>query len=259
MILIKLGGSVITDKAEYRKFNRETVSRLADEIRRSGEQVIIVHGAGSFGHVVSKQYALQKGYQNDDQIPAVARVMCDTRELSSMVVEELLAKDIPAVSVPIGSCFVADGGKLVVDNEEPLRRLTDLGIMPVMFGDVLTDRKMGFSIVSGDQVMEYLCKMYDPEKVIFVSDIDGLYDKNPKTEKGARMIGTVTKKKMDEIAMESNVDDVTGGVRNKMEAMLRMTDSRRHCYLVNGNAPERLYHLLKGETVTCTVAKGGLE
>ncbi len=259
MILIKLGGSVITDKAEYHKFNKETVARLADEIRRSGQKVIIVHGAGSFGHVVSKQYNLQRGYETDEQIPAVARVMCDTRELSAMVVEELLAKDIPAVSVPIGSCFVADDGRLVVDNEEPLRRLTDLGIMPVMFGDVLTDRKKGFSIVSGDQVMEYLCQMYNPEKVVFVSDIDGLYDKNPKTEKNARMIGTVTKKKMDEIATVSNVDDVTGGVRNKMEAMLRMTDGDRHCYLVNGNAPNRLYNLLKGETVTCTVAKGGLE
>ena len=259
MILIKFGGSVITDKAEYRKFNKETVARLADEIKRSGEEVIIVHGAGSFGHVVSKQYNLQKGYENDSQIPAMARVMCDTRELSSMVVEELLAKDIPAVSVPIGSCFVADGGKLVVDNEEPLRRLTDLGIMPVMFGDVITDRKTRFCIVSGDQVMELLCRMYNPEKVVFVSDIDGLYDRNPKTDRAARMIGTVTKEKMASIATDSNVDDVTGGVRNKMEAMLRMTDGSRKCYLVNGNAPNRLYSLLKGETVTCTIAKGGLE
>ena len=63
MILIKFGGSVITDKAEYRKFNKETVARLADEIKRSGQEVIIVHGAGSFGHVVSKQYNLQKGYE----------------------------------------------------------------------------------------------------------------------------------------------------------------------------------------------------
>ena len=80
-----------------------------------------------------------------------------------------------------------------------------------------------------------------------------------KTDKAARMIGTVTKEKMASIATDSNVDDVTGGVRNKMEAMLRMTDGSRKCYLVNGNAPNRLYSLLKGETVTCTIAKGGLE
>ncbi len=259
MILIKFGGSVITDKAEYRKFKKDTVSRLAEEISRSGEQAIIVHGAGSFGHVLSKEFDLQNGYSDDRQIPAVARVMCDTRELSSMVVEELLSKNLPAVSVPIGSCFVADNGKLIIENDEALRRLTDIGIMPIMFGDVVTDRKMRFSIVSGDQIMEALCKMFNPSKVIFVSDIDGLYDKNPKTDHNAKMIGTVTKEKLAKIDTASDIDDVTGGVRGKMESMLRMTDSTRKCYLINGNAPNRLYSLLKGETVTCTIAKGGLD
>ena len=53
MILIKLGGSVITDKKEYRKFNRDIVARLCSEIKDSGEDVIVVHGAGSFGHVIA--------------------------------------------------------------------------------------------------------------------------------------------------------------------------------------------------------------
>jgi len=55
MILIKLGGSIITGKAEYRAFNKDTVSRLADEISRSDKDVIIVHGAGSFGHIIAKE------------------------------------------------------------------------------------------------------------------------------------------------------------------------------------------------------------
>lgn len=259
MILIKLGGSVITDKAEYRKFRQDTVARLADEIKRSGQKVMIVHGAGSFGHVVSKKYGIMDGYRDPEQIPAAAQVMYDTRDLSNMVVKELLAHGIPAVSVPIGSCFVAENKKLVVDNEEPIRRLTDLGILPIMFGDVLADRKTGFSIVSGDQVMELLCRMYDPEKVVFVSDIDGLYTGDPKTDKHAKLLGEVSKKRLDELSTGTTVADVTGGVRAKAEAMLRMTTRDRHCYLVNGNVPNRLYSLLIGETVTCTVAKGGME
>ena len=101
--------------------------------------------------------------------------------------------------------------------------------------------------------------MFDPEKVVFVSDIDGLYTADPKTDKKARLIGEVTRKKLDEALTDITVADVTGGVHSKMEAMLRMTDRNRRCYLVNGNAPNRLYSLLKGETVTCTVAKGGME
>lgn len=262
MIIIKLGGSVITGKSEYRTFEKDTVARLANEIKRSGKDVIIVHGAGSFGHIVAKENSLQDGYGDESQIPAAARVMCDTRELSAMVVEELLTAGIPAVSVPPGSCFVMENGKLVVENEEPVRRLRDLGIMPVMFGDVVTDRKTGFGIASGDQCMEILCEMFEPEGVVFVSDIDGLYDRDPKTSTRshrAHMFGEVTKEDLTMVDGESSVADVTGGIRSKMEAMLRMTTPERDCILVNGSVPNRLYHLLNGEAVTCTIAKGGLE
>jgi len=258
MILIKLGGSVITNKETYRAFERDTVARLAGEIARSNQPVIIVHGAGSFGHIVAKQFSLQNGHTSPDQIPAVARVQTDVRELSNMVVEELLAKGIPAVSVAPGSCFVMDGGKIVVKDEEALRGLVALGVMPVMFGDICIDRQQGFGIVSGDQLMEILCRMFKPTRVIFVSDIDGLYDRDPKTNPNAKMIGEVTAVKLAKIPAESTVDDVTGGVRSKMQAMLRMSTADRECVLVNGTAPERLYRLLTGETVTCTVAKGGL-
>ncbi len=260
MILIKLGGSVITDKSAYRTFRQETVARLADEIARSGQQAIIVHGAGSFGHIVAKQYALQDGLKDpSEQVPAAARVMCDVRELSNLVVEELLAKGLSAVSVPPGSCFVTSKGKIVMKDEETLRALAERGLMPVMFGDVTADREQGLAIVSGDQLIEVLCRMFDPSLVVFVSDIDGLYDRDPKTDHRARLIGEVTAAKLAEIPAETTVADVTGGVRAKMAAMLRMTDGKRECVLVNGTVPNRLYSLLMGEIVTCTVAKGGME
>ena len=259
MIIVKLGGSVITDKTEYRTFRHDIVSRLAKEIADSGKKVLIVHGAGSFGHIVSKENDLMNGYKDPAQIPAMARVMADTRELSAMVVEELLKVGIPAVSVPPGSCFVLEDGRLAIENDEVITRLLDLGIIPVMFGDVCTDRKRKFSIVSGDQIMERLCQKLDPEMAVFVSDVDGLYDRNPKNDPKARMYGLVTRETMSEIDMSSDVDDVTGGIRGKMESMLRMTNSKRKCILINGNAPGRLLSLLKGEIVTCTTAEGGLE
>ncbi len=55
MMLIKLGGSVITDKSQYRRFDKDAVSRLCREIAESGKQAVVVHGAGSFGHIVAKR------------------------------------------------------------------------------------------------------------------------------------------------------------------------------------------------------------
>ena len=80
MFLVKLGGSVITDKARYRVFNKDRVARLCSEIAESGKDVIVVHGAGSFGHVLAKRHSLQDGYSDPEQIPAAARVQSSTRE-----------------------------------------------------------------------------------------------------------------------------------------------------------------------------------
>jgi len=252
MILIKLGGSVITDKSEYKKFNREQTARLCAEIAASGKGVLVVHGAGSYGHVLSKQYQLQHGLQDFRQIPAVAQVQHDVRELSLNVVEEMIKVGMPAVSVPPGSCFVMDNGRLIVDNPEPIRALAHIGVMPVLFGDVVADRSKGFGICSGDQAMEALAKIFKPDRIVFVSDVDGLYTADPKKDENAKLIPEVDGKMLDKLDSELTVADVTGGIRGKVEEMLKICGDSGECILVNGTVPGRLLSLLKGEDVPCT-------
>ncbi|MDY5872668.1 MAG: isopentenyl phosphate kinase [Candidatus Methanomethylophilaceae archaeon] len=259
MILIKLGGSVITDKKEYRKFNRDIVARLCSEIKDSGEDVIVVHGAGSFGHVIAKKFDLNSGYHDKEQIAAVAQVCYDVRELNSMIVAELNDAGIPSISLPPGSCFMMDDRTLSIGDAEVIKAMRDKGIMPVMFGDVVQDRKLGFAICSGDQIMERLCELYDPEKVIFVSDIDGLYDDDPKKSPDAKLYTDVDMDILESVRSESSVDDVTGGVYEKMMSMLRMSSDDRKCVLLNGTVPGRLRSALCGENIICTIARGGIQ
>ena len=252
MILIKLGGSVITDKSEYKKFNREQTARLCAEIAASGKGVLVVHGAGSYGHVLSKQYQLQHGLQDFRQIPAVAQVQHDVRELSLNVVEEMIKVGMPAVSVPPGSCFVMDNGRLIVDNPESIKALAHIGVMPVLFGDVVADRSKGFGICSGDQAMEALAKIFKPDRIVFVSDVDGLYTADPKKDENAKLIPEVDGKMLDKLDSELTVADVTGGIRGKVDEMLKICGDSGECILVNGTVPGRLLSLLKGEDVPCT-------
>ena len=256
MILIKFGGSAITDKSRYRTFNAELVKRLCKEIKESGEKVIIVHGAGSFGHVLAKENHLNDGFKDDSQIPAVAQVCYDMRDLNGMIVKELNDAGLPAISVPTGSCFMMDDRKLIIDDPSVLTSMFEKGIIPVMFGDVVMDRELGFAICSGDQIMELLTGIFHPSRVVFVSDIDGLYDDDPKTNKDAKLIENVDRKTLDEIKTDITVADVTGGVRGKMETMLRMCSEGCDCVLVNGTVEGRLLSLLKGEKVPCTIARG---
>ncbi len=256
MMIIKLGGSVITDKSEYRKFNRETVARLCREIKESKEDVIIVHGAGSFGHILAKEYDLNGGYRNKNQISAAAQVCYDTRDLSSMVVMELIEAGIPAVSVPPGSAFFMENRILKISDDYVLKSMVEKGIMPVMFGDVVQDKKLGFAICSGDQIVKILADMFDADRVIFVSDVDGLFDHDPKTNPDAELLRYVNSDTLKNADTEITVADVTGGVRGKIETMLSVCHSKRDCVLVNGTVENRLLALLKGEDVPCTRAKG---
>ena len=255
MILIKLGGSVITDKSQYRKFNQEQTARLCKEIANSRKGVMIVHGAGSFGHVIAKQYQLNKGLQDFGQVPAVAQVQHDTRELSLKVTEELIKVGIPAVSVPPGSCFVMENGRLIVKDDEAIKGLMHIGVMPIMFGDVVADRRKGFSICSGDQAMEVLARKFKPKTILFVSDVDGLYTADPKKDPNAKLIENVDSSMLDNIDSELMVADVTGGIRGKIEEMLSICQDCDECVLINGTVPGRLEAFLRGEDVVCTRVK----
>ncbi len=252
MILIKLGGSVITDKSQYKKFNQEQTSRLCREIASANKGTIIVHGAGSFGHVLAKQYQLNQGLQDFRQVPVVAQVQHDTRELSLLVTSELIKVGLPAVSVPPGSCFVMENGRLVVKDDEALKALAHIGVMPVMFGDVVADRRKGFAICSGDQAMEVLARKFKPSTIVFVSDVDGLYTSDPKKDENAKLIENVDRNMIDNIDSELTVADVTGGIRGKIEEMLEMCGDSGECVLLNGTVPGRLEAFLKGEDVVCT-------
>ena len=68
MFIIKIGGSVITDKKKESFFKQEISDNIAKEIKKTDKKYIIIHGAGSFGHILAKKYHLHTGRVNDVQI-----------------------------------------------------------------------------------------------------------------------------------------------------------------------------------------------
>ncbi|MGD0057243.1 MAG: isopentenyl phosphate kinase, partial [Methanomassiliicoccales archaeon] len=149
MILIKLGGSVITDKSRLRTYRRANVSRLASEIARSSKQVMLVHGAGSYGHVIADKYQLQRGFFEDRQLEGLRKVMQDVRDLNAKVMKTLTSKGICGASIPPSVAAELDNGALVHLSLRVFERFLDLGITPVTFGDVALDRSRKFGICSG--------------------------------------------------------------------------------------------------------------
>ena len=67
-IVVKFGGALITKKDEQSVANTQIIRNLCSVIKsitEEGIQVIIVHGAGSFGHLKAKRWRLNEGYMPD--------------------------------------------------------------------------------------------------------------------------------------------------------------------------------------------------
>lgn len=257
MFVIKLGGSVITDKATECCFKQEIMDRLAAELSKAKKEVILVHGAGSFGHILAKKYSLNEGLTKKSQLEGFARTQVMVQRLNTLVLSSLHAHDIPAVSIPPHAVLSLSNHKATHVDYSVIKTYLDLGFMPVCFGDVALDTKLGFSICSGDLLVHLLAAEFKPERVIFVLDEDGLYSANPKTEKNATFIEEATGKDLKRLSTRVNAHaDVTKGMEGKLSAIRKVASEGIDTVLLNGNVHNRLYDTLKGKKVKCTLVYG---
>lgn len=255
MHLVKLGGSVITDKTRVSTLRPGHLRRLAGELARSGRELIIVHGAGSFGHIKAAKHRLHEGYIEDGQLAAVSEVQRDVRHLNLAVVDALRRSGLKPVSLPPSAIARLDDGALRQFDLDVFRRYADLGFAPVTFGDVVLDSRRWFSICSGDLLMLALAQAFRPESAIFVADVDGVYTEDPKRVSSAKLLREIGPANLGKVATSVQTRDVTGGLAGKLERMIAIARFTPRCVLVNGLKKGRLLAALRDERVVGTRVK----
>lgn len=257
MFIIKLGGSVITDKTKENTFKHATMRRLADEIKKAHKEIILIHGAGSFGHIPAEKHQLNQGFKHQSQLKGFSETHVQVRKLNNMIMESLLNEDLSVVSVPPLLAMKLKNHQTLDFNYSLFENLLQKGFLPVSFGDVVFDQELGFSICSGDLLVEILAMRYKPVQVIFVIDEDGLYTANPKTNEKAELLSHVTTAKLQEYETEADKhSDVTGGMKGKINTIKRIAGGGIPTFLLNGNKAGRLYKTLIGEETKGTLIPG---
>jgi isopentenyl phosphate kinase len=258
MYIIKLGGSVITDKTKECYFKKKVMDNLAKNIKKANKEVIIIHGAGSFGHISAKKYRLNEGYIEGEQLHGFSVTHETVQRLNSMVLKSLQDNDIPAVSISPHSVVKLNDHKILSMNYDVFQEYLDKKFTPVTFGDVVLDKKLSFSICSGDLLAKALVNHFKPEKIIFVIDEDGLYNANPKIDKYAKLVKSGTRADLEKLTTSKDSHaDVTGGMSGKIETIKNISKKGVDTVLLNGNKPDRLYKVLVGEDTTSTIIHGG--
>ncbi|MFQ5975529.1 MAG: isopentenyl phosphate kinase [Candidatus Hydrothermarchaeales archaeon] len=260
MIILKLGGSLITDKTKKFSVRHEVLKKLAEEIKSgTKDELLIVHGGGSFGHPIADEYGLNRGFKDKDQIKGVALTRKAMDELNLYVVKALVDADIPAVAVQPSSNIICKNGRIEEINISTIKRFIKMGMVPVLYGDVVLDTKLGFCILSGDQIISYLARYLKPKRGILCVDVDGIHDKDPKGFKDAVLIKEINKTNRDKALskLEETPGDVTGGIKGKVLELINLADSGVESIVINGLVAGRLEDALMGREVTGTLIKGG--
>jgi isopentenyl phosphate kinase len=253
MQILKLGGSVITHKDEYFSPHTENIKRLAQEISATKQPLIIVHGAGSFGHPVAKKYNISDGLKSSDQLVGFSKTHQSMTRLNQIIVDTLLEAGVLAFGISASSMLVTKGRRLVDLELSIIKSCLDLGLIPVMYGDAVLDTTQGFAILSGDQLVVRLAIDLKAERIIFGSDVDGIYTSNPKLDPDAKLIDRVSLSHMTAEVGGATSTDVTGGMLGKLKEAEEAVEAGAEVVFLNADAENRVKSALLGEKVMGTI------
>jgi len=260
VILLKLGGSLISDKKKKFSVRRGVLDRLAAEIKAGAkEKLIIVHGGGAFGHPVASEYELHRGFKDKAQTKGIVLTRIAMNEMNNRVIDALARRGIPAVSVQPSANVICRGGRIEQLNAEIIRKFLELDITPVLYGDVVLDEKQGFCILSGDQIISYISKIFKPSRIILATDVDGIFDKNPKKFRSAKLIEEINPANLEKILqkLEASPRDVTGEIKGKLLELVALARKGFEAQIINAIKPGRLKKALLGQQIIGTTIKKG--
>lgn len=255
LLIIKLGGSVITNKeSPVPSIRAGIINELAGQISdifHRGYKVILVHGGGSYGHPLAKKYSLHMGMKSSSQLLTFSKVQKLMTQLNLAILESLIKKGLPAVGFAPHSFLSQSAGKLKKYNYQQVREALFLDQIPILYGDIVEDNVWGCSILSGDIIVSTLAREFTPNKIIFLSDVDGIFTADPKLVKSARLIENVTDKNFQKVIENAGVNskyDVTGQLKGKIQS-IKNNLPKKDVRIVNGLIKGNLLKAVLGEKI----------
>jgi isopentenyl phosphate kinase len=261
MLVLKLGGSLLTDKTQPYSLRIDVLRSASAEIKTCFDQgliqkLLIVHGVGSYGHPPVIQYKLHKGFIDPSQLLPLSRTQSKVNELRLAITASLQEVGIPVNLFHTSSIATARKGRIINLDIKAIKGFLDIGMVPVLGGDMVYDEEMGFSVGSGDQVAAILAKELGATDLVFATDVVGVYDKDPKKAPNARLLRNLSLCRLDELASSSGGSgDASGAMKGKLSALSILEQELRDglkMSIISMMETGRLLGLLKGELMEAT-------
>ncbi len=218
LLVVKLGGSLITDKRTPLTLSRERLKVAAEALAKAvrGRRLVVVHGGGSFGHYA----VVQAGGSRERLVSEVSYWM---GSLNLEVVSALRAAGLPAVGLPPLAVARVSGGKVLLQREV-LSAFLESGTVPVTHGGLVLG-SAGLEILSGDTLASEIAVVLGAETLVFLMDVDAVYTADPRFDPSARRIEVLRGSDLETVRGGSSGIDVTGGILLKLREALRAAEA----------------------------------
>ena len=244
LVFVKLGGSVITDKATPETARPKVIGRLAGEIAvalatRPDLRLVVGHGSGSFGHPVAQRYGTHLGVHSPADWRGFAATAAVAARLNRLVADALVAAGVPAWSIQPSASARCRDGELLSLEIGPVEEALTHSLVPLLYGDVALDEVRGGTIISTEQIFAYLARRLHPGRLLMVGEVDGVFESDPIRDPAAQPIPEITRQNWAEVRAllgGSHATDVTGGMLAKVEEMVTLVRE----------LPGLIVHLLSG-------------
>jgi len=254
LIFLKLGGSLITDKARPYTARFEKLDSLAGVmasvlLENPDVQLVLGHGSGSFGHTAASRYAIQLGVSTPEAWRGFAEVWYQASTLNRLVVEALRRATLPAVTFSPAASVTTHDGKIISWDHYPIQAALSNGLLPVIHGDVAFDEIRGGTILSTEDLFAYLAPILHPKRILLAGLEAGVWADFPSRD---HLLEEITPDDISRLAPglgAATGTDVTGGMHSKVTGMLALVKEipDLEISIFSGEQPGNLRRALQGD------------
>lgn len=246
-IVVKVGTSTITHKTGMLNIRRveQLVKTLAD-LHNAGHEVILV-SSGSIGLGVSKLGLREKPKDTPGKQACAAVGQC---ELMYMYDNLFSGYSITVAQMLLTKYILLEDRRQNVENA--MERIISQGVIPVINeNDTVAIDELELEVGENDSLAAIVATIAKADLLIIMSDIDGLYDKDPHKYEDSKLIPVVHEITEDVRALAGGVTTKlgTGGMITKINAVEIAYEAGIDVILMNGQQPEKLYELFDDKPV----------
>ncbi len=242
-VVVKLGSSTLTHRTGRLNIRRveQLVKNLAD-LQNAGHELIIV-SSGSIALGVAKLGLMERPKDTPMKQACAAVGQCELMYLYDKLFSDY---GLTVAQVLLTKYILLEDRRVNVQNA--IEKIIEQGVIPIVNeNDTVAIDELELEVGENDSLAATVASIVHADLLIIMSDIDGLYDSDPRKNPDAKLIPVVEEitDEIKELAGGAGTKLGTGGMITKINAAEIAVNSGMDMIIINGKNPDNLYWLFE--------------